>query len=313
MTLYSVVVPVYNSEHTLPTLHERLCKVFDETLQRDFELLLVDDSSKDASWQVMCSLHEKDHRVKIYQMARNFGQPSATLCGFAHAAGDFIITMDDDLQHPPEELVTMIRTMDERDDIDVILGSYQNRKHNLIRRIGTAAADYATTRMLNKPKGLDMTSFRLIRRFIVDAILEMHIYKPQIGNLILAVSNHIINVPVRHDQRAYGHSGYSFKRLAKDLYFDITTHSALPLILVRNLGLVTFLIAVLYGIFVLLRYLIGSITVPGFTTVVLLITASTGITLLSIGVLGEYMMHTLQESKKTPNYVLRDKKEDPDE
>ena len=111
MSLYSVVVPVYNSEHTLGELYTRLEKVFRETLKEDFELILVDDGSKDRSYEIMKELREKDHRVRIIQMARNFGQHPALLCGFAHVRGEFVVTMDDDLQHQPEELPKMVRTM----------------------------------------------------------------------------------------------------------------------------------------------------------------------------------------------------------
>ena len=113
MSLYSVVVPVYNSEHTLGELYTRLEKVFRETLKEDFELILVDDGSKDRSYEIMTELREKDHRVRIIQMARNFGQHPALLCGFAHVKGEFVVTMDDDLQHQPEELPKMVRTMQE--------------------------------------------------------------------------------------------------------------------------------------------------------------------------------------------------------
>ena len=104
MSLYSVVVPVYNSEHTLEELYRRLEKVFREVIKEDFELILVDDGSKDRSFEVMTELRNKDQRVRIIQMARNFGQHPALLCGFAHVRGDFVVTMDDDLQHQPEEL-----------------------------------------------------------------------------------------------------------------------------------------------------------------------------------------------------------------
>ena len=111
MSLYSVVVPVYNSEHTLDELYRRLSDVFDHVLKRDFELLLVDDGSKDKSWEIMKKLRAKDSRVKLFQMSRNFGQHPALLCGFHYVKGDFVITMDDDLQHPPEELPKMISVM----------------------------------------------------------------------------------------------------------------------------------------------------------------------------------------------------------
>ena len=132
MCLYSVVVPVYNSEHTLQELYTRLEKVFRETIKEEFELILVDDGSRDRSFAVMQELREKDPRVKIIQMARNFGQHPALLCGFAHAKGEFIVTMDDDLQHQPEELPKMINVMKERDDVDVIIASYRSEE----RRVG---------------------------------------------------------------------------------------------------------------------------------------------------------------------------------
>ena len=187
MSLYSVVVPVYNSEHTLEELYHRLEKVFREILKEDFELILVDDGSKDRSYEVMEKLRSRDHRVKIIQMARNFGQHPALLCGFAHVKGDFVVTMDDDLQHQPEELPKMVRVMEERLDVDVIIASYEGRKHGPIRKLGTKVSVWATSKMLGKDPNLQITSYRLIRRFLVDAMLRTNTYLPQIGNLLVRV------------------------------------------------------------------------------------------------------------------------------
>ena len=308
MSLYSVVVPVYNSEHTLYELYERVSKVFDETLHEEFEMILVDDGSKDHSYEVMEELHDKDNRVKIIQQARNFGQHPALLCGFKYVKGDFIITMDDDLQHPPEEIPKLVKVMNERDDVDVIIAKYEGRQHNIIRRMGTWVSVYATSKMLKKPRDLEITSFRLIRRFIVDAIVKMDVHLPQIGNLLVQTSNRIINVPVHHDARKYGKSGYSFKRLAKDLMYDITTNSAFPLIVVRDLGITSFVISVVLALFYLIRYFAYGVSVEGWTTLVLFMLAYNGVSLLSIGIIGEYLMHILDEAKKMPNYVERRKK-----
>lgn len=307
MALYSVVVPVYNSEHTLVELYTRLEKVFREEICQPFELILVDDGSKDHSFEIMTDLRRKDSRVKIIQMARNFGQHPALLCGFSHAEGDFIVTMDDDLQHPPEELPKMIQVMNERDDVDVIIASYEGRKHNPIRKLGTKVSVWATSKMLGKDPDLQITSYRLIRRFLVDAILETNTYQPQIGNLLVLTSNRIINVPVRHDARAYGKSGYSFRRLLHDLIYDITAHSAFPLLMVRNVGIISFLISLILGIFYLVRYFMFGTSVQGWTSLMLVLLAFFGITLLSIGIIGIYLMNILNESKKMPHYVIRQK------
>ena len=311
MSLYSVVVPVYNSEHTLGELYTRLEKVFRETLKEDFELILVDDGSKDRSYEIMTELREKDHRVRIIQMARNFGQHPALLCGFAHVKGEFVVTMDDDLQHQPEELPKMVRTMQERPDVDVIIASYEGRKHGPIRKLGTKFSVWATSKMLGKDPDLQITSYRLIRRFLVDAMVKTNTYLPQIGNLLIRSSNRIINVPVQHADRAYGKSGYSFKRLLKDLIYDITTHTAFPLLLVRNIGIVSFLISVVLSVCYLVRYFTLGISVQGWTSLMLVMLAFFGLILLSIGIMGIYLMNILNEAKKMPHYVIR--REDTDE
>jgi len=307
MALYSVVVPVYNSQLMLEELYERLTTVFEETIRQDFELILVDDGSHDDSFAVMKQLRSQDKRVKIIQMARNFGQHPALMCGFSYAQGDFIITMDDDLQHPPEELPKLINTMNERDDVDVILAKYEGRQHNFIRRLGTRLSVYATSKMLKKDPNLEITSFRLIRRFIVEAILKTDTYLPQIGNLLVQTSNRIINVPVHHAPRAHGKSGYPFTKLVKDLIFDITNHSAFPLLLVRNIGIAGFIVSVLLAFYYLVRFFIFGASVAGWTTTILVVLAGFSLTLLSLGIIGMYLMNILNEARKLPNYTIRQK------
>ena len=305
MSLYSIVVPVYNSEHTLEELYTRLKTVFEETVHEDFELILVDDSSRDNSFSVMERLHNRDSRVKAIQLAKNFGQHPALLCGFSYVKGDFVITMDDDLQHPPEEIPKLIQVMNERDDVDVIIAKYANRHHNLIRKLGTRLSVYATSNMLHKDPNLEITSFRLMRRFIMDSIMSSTIHLPQIGNLLVQTSNRIINVEVQHDSRKFGRSGYTFRRLVKDLIYDITTNSSFPLIVVRDIGIVSFVISICLGLYYLFRYFFLGVSVEGFTTIVLLILAYNGLILLGIGILGQYLMHVLDEAKKMPHYVVR--------
>ena len=305
MSLYSVVVPVYNSEHTLQELYTRLEKVFREVIKEEFELILVDDGSKDRSFEVMQELRAKDNRVRIIQMARNFGQHPALLCGFAHVKGDFVVTMDDDLQHQPEELPKMINVMRERDDVDAIIASYEGRQHGFIRKLGTKFSVWATSKMLGKDPDLQITSYRLIRRFLVDAMVKTNTYLPQIGNLLVLTSNRIINVPVQHAARVYGKSGYSFKRLVKDLIYDITAHTAVPLLMVRNIGIASFLVSMVMAVYFLVRYFAFGVSVEGWTSLMMVMLAFFGLILLSIGIMGIYLMNILNEAKKMPHYVVR--------
>ena len=305
MSLYSVVVPVYNSEHTLQELYTRLEKVFREVIKEEFELILVDDGSKDRSFEVMQELRAKDNRVRIIQMARNFGQHPALLCGFAHVKGDFVVTMDDDLQHQPEELPKMINVMRERDDVDAIIASYEGRQHGFIRKLGTKFSVWATSKMLGKDPDLQITSYRLIRRFLVDAMVKTNTYLPQIGNLLVLTSNRIINVPVQHAARVYGKSGYSFKRLVKDLIYDITAHTAFPLLMERNIGIASFLVSMVMAVYFLVRYFAFGVSVEGWTSLMMVMLAFFGLILLSIGIMGIYLMNILNEAKKMPHYVVR--------
>lgn len=197
--------------------------------------------------------------------------------------------------------------MNERDDVDCIIASYEGRQHNPIRKLGTKVSVWLTSKMLGKDPDLEITSFRLIRRFLVDSIVQTNVHLPQIGNLLVQTSNRIINVPVHHAARAYGKSGYSFKRLVKDLIYDITTHSDLPLLLVRNLGIGSFLVSVIMAIYYLLRYFIIGTTVAGYTSTILIMLAFFGITLFSIGIMGIYLMNILTQTKHTHHYVIRQK------
>ena len=245
MSLYSVVVPVYNSEHTLQELYTRLEKVFREVIKEEFELILVDDGSKDRSFEVMQELRAKDNRVRIIQMARNFGQHPALLCGFAHVKGDFVVTMDDDLQHQPEELPKMINVMRERDDVDAIIASYEGRQHGFIRKLGTKFSVWATSKMLGKDPDLQITSYRLIRRFLVDAMVK------------------------------------------------------------TNIRIASFLVSMVMAVYFLVRYFAFGVSVEGWTSLMMVMLAFFGLILLSMGIMGIYLMNILNEAKKMPHYVVR--------
>lgn len=314
--LYSVVVPVYNSEKVLEKLYGRIKETFENGIKEKFELILVDDSSKDESFAVMESLRRTDERVKIIQLSRNYGQHCALLCGMSYAKGDFVITMDDDLQHPPEEIPKLIKEINERDDLDVVIGEYVSKKHGIIRNIGTYLSNIVTSHVFGNDPKLKLTSFRIMRKFVVDNLLQLKVSYPRIGHLLLLVSNRIGNVTVEHDKRMYGKSGYSFKRLVKDFLHNISNNTALPLIFLRNIGLASFGLSVVLALYYMIRYFAVGISIQGWTTIVLLMLLFFGLTLLGMGIVGEYLYRVLEETKKIPNYMVRrcdvEKKENED-
>lgn len=312
---YSIVIPVYNSEKSLEELSKRLNYVFEAIIHEDYELILVDDFSKDSSFEVITRLMENDSRITGVQLAKNCGQHSALLCGFSIAQGDFIITMDDDLQHPPEEIPKLIEKMQSSDDLDVVIGSYESKKHSLIRNIGTGLSAYVSYKAYGKPKELDLTSFRLMRKNVVSDILSMNIDTPRIGNMLLQVNGRIGNVTVTHDKRKYGKSGYTFSRLVKDLISNLFTNSSFPLIVVRDIGMASSALSVLLAMYFIIKYFVSGISVGGWTSTVLIILFIGGMILFAIGIIGDYLLRILNESKKIPNYFIRQivKKDKPEE
>ena len=307
MIKYSIVVPVYNSAPTLDELYNRVKRVFEITLNEPFEMILVDDSSHDNSFAKMAELSRNDSRIVSVQLAQNFGQHNALLCGFSQARGDYIITIDDDLQHPPEEIPKLIAAMEANEKIDVVIGKYETKKHSLIRNIGSKVINGIARHTNEKTSHLDMTSFRLIKRFVIDYLLEINIRTPRIGYLITAITDKIVNVTVQHDERKYGHSQYTFKRLVNDFKVEVLSNTVLPLIIVRDIGILLFFISIVMSIIYLIKYFSSEIDVLGWTTLVILLLLFFGVTLFSIGIIGEYLMRIIGEAKKIPNYFERKK------
>jgi len=306
MAKYSIVVPVYNSEKSLELLYERILTVFNERYNGDFEMILVDDSSRDHVSEVMRKLHKKDPRVKTVFLARNFGQHKALLCGFQFVTGDYVITLDDDLQHPPEEIPKLLTYLDEHPDIDVVCGHYQSKKHGVIRNLGTRMTNAFTSYIFSKPRDLRLTSFRAMRRYVTDALGQFSDARPRIGHLLLRTTNRIANVTVQHDQRRFGKSGYSFKRLVKDFLDNILYNSDLPLVVLGWIGVLNFVLSVVLILFYLLRYFITGYSVEGFATIVILVLAFGGLILFGLGIVGHYLSQIISEAKKMPAYIIRD-------
>lgn len=305
MALYSIVIPVYNSAKGLPLLYERISKEFDKVIKEDFELILVDDCSKDDSYKVICQLRGKDSRVKGVQLAVNHGQQKAVMCGFSYVSGDYIITMDDDLQHPPEEIPKLIEKMNSSDDIDVVIGAYAQKKHGPIKKFGSKLMNMTSNMIYGKSHSLKLTSFRLIKRYVIDNLNGVSISRPTIGPLLLQTTKRIVNVTVQHDERQYGKSGYSFFKLCRAFFDNMITNSDLPLKAVGWVGALSMLGSVILIIKFLLDYFIRGTSFVGWTSTIILVLFFGGVILLSIGILGRYLTSIMLETKKYPKYLVR--------
>ncbi len=301
----SIVVPVYESENTLNKLYERTDRVFDGQTY-DYEMILVEDCGNDNSWPVMQSLRQRDKRVKIVQLSRNAGQHAAILCGFSFITGDYVITMDDDLQNPPEEIPKMIDAI-ENSGFDVVNGIPEKKNHSALRNLCSFVFRCLVSIIYKNFKNLEMSSFRILRRDVVDQINHIQMSNPIIDVLILNTTGKIGSIQVKHDVRGHGSSTYSTLKLFRNFTNSIVYNTGLPLKLVFAVGLLSLFLSLVLGLFYFISYLLGRITVPGWTTIVLLLLFFSGMIMSSIGVVGEYLFKIMQEVRHRPPYVIKKK------
>lgn len=299
---YSVVVPVYNSEDTLEELFSRTKAVFDR-LGAAFEFIFVEDCGADDSWAILKKLKE-DHpdMVTAIKLHRNYGQHNATICGFSFIRGEVVITIDDDLQHPPEEILKLIEEYDES-DVDIVYGIFNKKQHSKLRNMGSRSIK-KTSKLLLKGTGKG-SSFRLIKKEIVDKLLDHNIHFVFIDQLLLWHTNDFAFIEVEHHKRRVKKSGYTAKKL-----FTLTTdliyfYTNIPLKLMVYGGMVMSLIFFLLGLRFILQKWLFNVTVPGYTSTIVTILFSTGIIVFSLGIIGGYLSRIYMVQSKKPPFTIK--------
>src|SRR6266576_4460241 len=244
----SLVIPVYNGSRTIGPLVERITRVFAFT---PFQIVLVNDGSEDDSEMICVKLAEKfPQSVTFVHLSRNFGEHSAVLAGLSHARGRYIAVLDDDGQNPPEEVVPMLEELKRR-DYDVIYGHYIKKKHSWFRNAGSWFNDRIATFILDKPKDLYLSSFKVMTRFVVDEIIRYRVPFPYIDGLIYRTTRKIGQIPVQHRANISGASRYSFRKLVRLWLNMFLNFSIAPLRLSVYVGLFTSCLSVLALVLIL--------------------------------------------------------------
>lgn len=301
---FSVLVPVYNSEKTLQDLLERIDAVF-KRMGRSYELVLTDDGSTDKVWSRIESLHSDGYPVRAFRLTKNHGQHYALKCCLDHCVGQYAITMDDDLQHPPEEIPKLIQAAEANPDLDVLVGKYATKKHSRYRNLGTLFHTWIRNKMFPHAKGLSLTSFRIINRSTIDHLKPMRHANPRIGLMILSVTTQIQNIDVAHHPRRSGRSGYTLAKMLKNSFDNMINYSSIPLRAISALGIGFSGIAMILACYYLLMYLFGEISRPGFTTLAILLLLIGGILMFSFGLIGEYLARIVSQQLLDKGYYVR--------
>ncbi len=299
---FSVVIPVYNSEAIVGTTIDRTVS-FLRGIGVRFEVICVNDGSRDDSWRVLEAKATEYPEVVALDLLRNYGQHNAVMCGLRQSAGDWVITIDDDMQNPPEEMIHLIRRADEGGH-DVVFGRFNLKQASSTRRMGTRLIGLINRRIFNQPPKLAVTNFRLLRRDVVDRICDDHSASPYITGLTLLYSRNPGNASVQHALRAEGSSNYSTLRIAKLVLTILFSYSAFPLRLFAVLGFLVAMIAFVVGTVYLILGLTGQTQVEGWTSLIVLTAFLNGVTIAMVSMLGEYLVRTLnQTSARQPYHV----------
>ncbi len=237
------------------------------------------------------------------QLMRNSGQSNATLCGLAHGRGEIVITMDDDLQHPPEEIPALIKALSA--DVDVVMGAPEVKNHNWFRRLGSKVMHDINCYLLGKDRNLQFTSFRVMRRAVVDGLLTQRTAPAALGPMINSITHRMVNTPVQHAPRKEGRSGYTIRRLFQLTMSNLIGYSMLPLRLLAVIGIMGIVLSATAAIALVVRYLMGGINVPGWTTIAVLLVLISGFNFFAFAIIGEYVLRILQRVNALPRYLVR--------
>lgn len=299
----SVVIPVYNGANSIAAVVDRVRATFART---SLQIVLVNDGSRDHSEEVCLELLSKfSDQICYVQLARNFGEHNAVICGLNHASGRYVAVMDDDAQNPPEEIPRMLEQLKSQ-QLDVVYGRYQQRKHNWWRQLGSHFNDRVANWMLRKPHDLYLSSFKVMQRFLVQEIIKYHGPFPYIDGLILQATSRVGQIDVQHDQRYAGKSGYTWRKLVSLWLNMFLGFSILPLRLTTFLGFFSCFLGAL-GLFAIIIdkiWLNPAVTV-GVPTAIACIILFAGVQLIVLGMIGEYVGRVFLHTGGRPTFVER--------
>lgn len=303
---FSIVIPVYNSEKTITEVICRINQVFTE-LNHTYEILLIDDCSHDDSWNVLKKIDRDGNNLKLFHLIHNFGTHNATLCGFAHASGEYIITLDDDLQHPPEEIPKLINRIN--DGYNVVYGKYEPKNSKYIENILSRVFQIFIHKILEIPSPIFLSSFAIYKRSVIKNMVAIKSSSPFIFGLVIKSTpiSKIGNVDVIHNKRCIGKSNYGIIKYFKYSLNLFINYSSWPLLFVSYSGIVFSIFSIIYGFWIIIQKLIDpAFGVVGWNSLMVAITFIGGVLLMSMGIIGEYLRRILVETSHGQQYVIEE-------
>lgn len=297
----SIVIPVYRGAATIGPLVERLEA---ELLGHEqLEIVLVNDGSPDDSAAVCRKLAANRPHLRFVDLARNFGEHNAVMAGLNHSTGDAVVILDDDFQNPPTEVRKLVAKLDE--GFDVVWSRYTEKKHGWFRNLGSRFNDRVATLMLGKPKDLYLSSFKAMSRLVKDEVVRYTGPYPYIDGLILRVTRNHATVVCQHDARQEGKSGYTLRKLVSLWLNMFTTFSVLPLRIASVAGFGVAMVGVLFALYCVVEHIRHPDIQKGWASIIVTILILSGIQLMVLGMIGEYLGRLFLQVGGRPQFVVR--------
>lgn len=303
--MYSVIVPCYKSSHTIRDVVEQTAAELDRLGRTPYEFVLVDDHSPDdgATVAALEAIADDYNYVTVIELARNSGQHNALMAALNYASGDFIISMDDDMQTHPSQLHILLDEIDK--GFDIVYGYYPEKKHSFFRNFGSWFNQKTVQVLIGKPKDMKASSYWVIRKFVRDYVIQYTNPYPIMQGLFLRTTRNISCVPIQHFDRAYGQSGYTFKKLIA-LWSNTAGFSIVPLRAARHIGFTLSAGGLIAALIVLINKLLRPHMQVGWASTMVAIFFFSGVILFFLGLIGEYIGRMFLSIGNAPQYVVRE-------
>ncbi len=303
----SFVIPCYNSEKTIINVVNSIQSEVKNNSIQNYEIILVNDFSQDNTSIVIEDLAKENRNIIVINFSKNFGQHAALMAGFRHSSGDMVVYLDDDGQCPTNKIFDLIKPLNE--GFDVSMADYGVKKQSKFKNFGSKVNDIMAEHLVGKPKSLKLSNFGALKRFVVDEIIKYNHCYPYIAGLILRTTSSIANVKMEENERKEGKSNYSFKKLLSLWLNGFTSFSVKPLRITTLIGVFFAAAGFLFGIYTVINKIFINNEVPmGYSTTVSLLTFFSGLILMVLGMLGEYIGRIFISINNSPQYVIKDSK-----
>jgi len=297
----SIVVPVYNSEGNVEALQDAVAH---ELAGVSYELIFVDDRSRDGSWAVIKDLAQKHPEVIGISLRKNYGQDNAIMVGLRHARGQAVVIMDDDLQHHPRDIKRLCAELDR--GYDVCFANFTNREHSIHKRLISDWNGRVAELVISKPRGIYLSPYKAIRKEVVDEITKYDGPYPYVDGLLFQYTANVTQIDAQHHKRHSGRSSTTFWRQFMLFLSFVTNFSILPLRIAALSGVIVSVIALILGLFFLVKRITGGIDLPGWTALTVISLFLGGVTLFFLGVIGEYVGRVTMNVNRVPQYSIRE-------